>query len=135
MVPIIHMNVRYFQIDNSGKPQENIWWFGGGIDLTPHYVDEEDARFFHSHLKAVCDQHHPEYYPQFKQWADDYFFIKHRNETRGVGGIFFDYLRPGNQYDGEQLLTFVTGCSKSFISAYIPIIEKRKSTPFNESHK
>ena len=95
MVPIIHMNVRYFEMSN-GK-----WWFGGGIDLTPHYVDEADAKYFHSKLKAVCDQHHSSHYPDFKKWADDYFFIRHRNETRGVGGIFFDYLKDENGFTKE----------------------------------
>lgn len=82
MVPIIHMNVRYFEMSNG------VWWFGGGIDLTPHYVNEEDAKFFHTAMKTACDKHDPSYYPDFKKWADDYFFITHRNETRGVGGIF-----------------------------------------------
>src|SRR5690606_15772460 len=86
-VPIIHMNVRYFEVD--GGDDQRVWWFGGGIDLTPHYVDESDAQWFHRELKRVCDAHHPSYYPEFKRWADDYFFIKHRNETRGIGGIFF----------------------------------------------
>ncbi|MCC6690235.1 MAG: coproporphyrinogen III oxidase, partial [Bacteroidia bacterium] len=91
MVPIIHMNVRYFEMDNGVK------WFGGGIDLTPHYVDEEDARYFHRQIKAVCDKFDSAYYPDFKKQADDYFFIRHRNETRGVGGIFFDHLKPSQQ--------------------------------------
>ena len=81
MVPIIHMNIRYFEMTNG------MWWFGGGIDLTPHYINIEDGRHFHRDLKSVCDQHHPSYYPEFKNWADDYFFLKHRNETRGIGGI------------------------------------------------
>jgi coproporphyrinogen III oxidase len=80
MVPIIHMNVRYFEL---GDGQ---WWFGGGIDLTPHYVNESDAKFFHQELKQVCDRYDSGFYPKFKKWADDYFFIKHRNETRGIGG-------------------------------------------------
>src|ERR1700741_2151248 len=80
MVPIIHMNIRYFEMSNGVK------WLGGGIDLTPHYVVEEDAEFFHSELKKVCNKHHPTYYNKFKKWADDYFFIPHRNETRGIGG-------------------------------------------------
>ncbi len=86
MVPIIHMNIRYFEMSNGVK------WLGGGIDLTPHYIVDEDAKFFHSQLKTVCDKHHSSYYPKFKTWADDYFFINHRNETRGIGGIFFDRL-------------------------------------------
>ena len=85
-VPIIHMNVRYFEM-SSGH-----WWFGGGIDLTPHYIIPEDARYFHQSLKEVCDRFHPDYYPKFKKWADDYFYLKHRKETRGIGGIFFDRL-------------------------------------------
>ena len=81
--PIIHMNVRYFEMDNG------LWWFGGGIDLTPHYIDPDDAIFFHTGLKNVCDLHDASFYPTFKTWADDYFFLPHRMETRGVGGIFF----------------------------------------------
>ena len=83
MVPIIHMNVRYFEMSNG------TYWFGGGIDLTPHYVDDSDARWFHTQLKNVCDKHDTANYPRFKTWADDYFYIKHRKETRGIGGIFF----------------------------------------------
>jgi len=82
--PIIHMNVRYFETEGGH------WWFGGGIDLTPHYIFPEDAAFFHQALKTTCDLHHPDYYPKYKVWADDYFYIKHRGETRGIGGIFFD---------------------------------------------
>ncbi|MGB1317610.1 MAG: coproporphyrinogen III oxidase, partial [Flavobacteriales bacterium] len=86
-VPIIHMNVRYFEL------ADGTYWFGGGIDLTPHYVQEEDAAFFHQQLKQTCDKSDLAYYPMFKQWADDYFYIKHRKETRGIGGIFFDRLK------------------------------------------
>ncbi|HET6990115.1 MAG TPA: coproporphyrinogen III oxidase, partial [Bacteroidia bacterium] len=82
MVPIIHMNVRYFELANGE------YWFGGGIDLTPHYVNVEEAKWFHTQLKNTCDKFDAAYYPEFKSWADDYFFIKHRNETRGIGGIF-----------------------------------------------
>jgi coproporphyrinogen III oxidase len=101
MVPIIHMNVRYFEMSNG------TWWFGGGIDLTPHYVNEDDAKYFHRQLKAVCDDHHPSYYSHFKKWADDYFFIKHRNETRGVGGIFFDYLKAEDGFTKPSRFEFV----------------------------
>src|SRR5579872_5998793 len=86
MVPIIHMNIRYFEID------EHTRWFGGGIDLTPHYVNEEDVRYFHNTLEKVCTAFQPSYYREFKKWADEYFYIKHRGETRGAGGIFFDRL-------------------------------------------
>src|SRR5688500_1008168 len=101
MVPIIHMNVRYFEMTNG------TWWFGGGIDLTPHYVDEEDARYFHKSLKQICDQHDPSYYSKFKDWADDYFFLKHRNETRGIGGIFFDYLKGDAGFTKEIRFDFI----------------------------
>jgi len=85
-VPIIHMNIRYFELN------DQIRWFGGGIDLTPHYIDEEDARYFHQQLKDVCDRHDFTYYEKFKNWADDYFYIRHRHETRGIGGVFYDKL-------------------------------------------
>ena len=85
-LPIIHMNVRYFELDN-GK-----YWFGGGIDLTPHYVVPNQAQQFHAGLKSVCDKYKSDFYPRFKEWADNYFFLPHRDETRGVGGIFFDHL-------------------------------------------
>ena len=103
MVPIIHMNLRYFEMSViSQHPAPSTQnpvpskWFGGGIDLTPVYIDLEDAKYFHSRLKETCEQYSTSYYPQFKKWADDYFFIKHRNETRGIGGIFFDRLSPSN---------------------------------------
>jgi coproporphyrinogen III oxidase len=101
MVPIIHMNVRYFEMTNG------TWWFGGGIDLTPHYIDTSDARYFHQQLKSACDRHHQSLYPKFKTWADDYFFLKHRNETRGVGGIFFDYLKADEGFTRESRFDFV----------------------------
>ncbi|HSZ73010.1 MAG TPA: coproporphyrinogen III oxidase, partial [Cytophagaceae bacterium] len=85
-VPIIHMNIRYFEMSNG------TYWFGGGIDLTPHFIVREDAQFFHKKLQAHCNRHHPEFYDAFKKWADDYFYIPHRDETRGIGGIFFDHL-------------------------------------------
>ena len=90
-VPIIHMNVRYFEMG------AGTWWFGGGIDLTPIYVDEKDAKTFHQGLQAACDKHEKEFYPKFSAWADDYFFIPHRNETRGIGGIFYDRLSGENK--------------------------------------
>src|SRR5690606_41529258 len=86
-VPIIHMNILYFELG------ENIRWFGGGIDLTPHYVVEDDARFFHHKMKNVCDKYHGNFYPEFETCADNYFFIKHRQETRGIGGVFYDKLK------------------------------------------
>ncbi len=129
MVPIIHMNVRYFEMSNG------VWWFGGGIDLTPHYVAEEDAVFFHSSLKKSCDKHSATYYPDFKKWADDYFFITHRNETRGVGGIFFDKLSQNEFVSKEQLFAFVKEIGNTFAPVYTQIMNRNKLKPFNESNK
>lgn len=128
-VPIIHMNVRYFEMSTGQS------WFGGGIDLTPHYVVEDDARYFHQHLKTVCDQHHPSYYTDFKKWADDYFFIKHRNETRGVGGIFFDYLKDDNTFTKEQRFEFVKAVGSSFAPLYTYFMNKNKALAFTEAEK
>lgn len=132
MVPIIHMNVRYFEMNNG------IWWFGGGIDLTPHYVNEEDATFFHNALKAACEKHNTDYYPEFKKWADDYFFITHRNETRGVGGIFFDKLTaPENSGSPtkQQLFAFVQDVANAFAPVYTSLMNKNKNKPFTEANK
>lgn len=129
MVPIIHMNVRYFEMSNG------TWWFGGGIDLTPHYIDEGDARYFHRQLKSVCDQHHPTYYSDFKTWADDYFFIKHRNETRGVGGIFFDYLKGEKGFTKETRFAFVQDVGNLFAPLYTYFMEKNHDLPYSDRHK
>jgi coproporphyrinogen III oxidase len=131
MVPIIHMNIRYFEMSNG------IWWFGGGIDLTPHYVVEEDARWFHQQLKNACDRFNPEYYPKFKAWADDYFFIKHRNETRGVGGIFYDYLKSDSNSlaDKESIFEFTKAIGESFAPIYTHLMDKNKNIASNENEK
>jgi coproporphyrinogen III oxidase len=129
MVPIIHMNVRYFEMSNG------TWWFGGGIDLTPHYVVEEDARWFHEQLQKTCVPHDADFYPRFKQWADDYFFIKHRQETRGVGGIFFDRLKGEGPEDKEILFRFVQDVGRSFAPIYTQLIQKNKDLPFGEQEK
>jgi coproporphyrinogen III oxidase len=126
MVPIIHMNVRYFEMTNG------TWWFGGGIDLTPHYVNDDDARFFHLALKSACDRHDPGYYARFKKWADDYFFIRHRNETRGIGGIFFDHLNDKNK---DDIFSFVHDVGSTFAPAYTTLMKKNHSLPFTEAHK
>ncbi len=128
-VPIIHMNVRYFELD-SGK-----WWFGGGIDLTPHYIVPGDARNFHLHLKKVCDQSHADYYPKFKKWADDYFFLKHRGETRGVGGIFFDRLGDAEILDKAALFAFVLRVGEAFCPIYTPLLERYSDVPFGEKER
>lgn len=129
MVPIIHMNVRYFEMSNG------VWWFGGGIDLTPHYVDEEDAHFFHRALKNSCDKHHPDFYPDFKKWADDYFFITHRNETRGIGGIFFDKLNQKENLSKAQLFEFVKEVGNTFAPVYTNLMNKNKNKAYTEENK
>ena len=128
-VPIIHMNVRYFEMSNG------TYWFGGGIDLTPHYVVEEDAVWFHQYLKNICDQHNEAYYPKFKTWADDYFFNTHRNETRGIGGIFFDYQKPNETRNKQQLFAFVKAIGESFAPIYTHFMQKNKDLPFTEEEK
>lgn len=132
MVPIIHMNVRYFEMSNG------IWWFGGGIDLTPHYVVEDDARWFHQQLKNICDKTNTEYYPKFKTWADNYFFIPHRNETRGIGGIFFDYLKNDPNQKGtskDELFDFTHSVGNTFAPTYTHLMQKNKDLPFGETEK
>jgi coproporphyrinogen III oxidase len=132
-VPIIHMNVRYFEMQN---PQgEKKAWFGGGIDLTPHYVVAEDARFFHQKLKAVCDKHHHSYYPMFKDWADNYFFIKHRQETRGIGGVFFDRLSENQDFSLAQRFQFVQSIGEAFAPIYAYLMQKNQDLPFGEKEK
>ena len=128
-VPIIHMNVRYFEMTNG------TWWFGGGIDLTPHYINAEDARHFHRTIKSVCDQHHPSYYPEFKNWADDYFFLKHRNETRGVGGVFFDYLKGESGFTKESRFEFVKALGDAFAPLYVHFMKQNHALNFTEEEK
>lgn len=124
-VPIIHMNVRYFETRKSKDSTEiEDAWFGGGIDLTPHYIVDEDASWFHQQLKNVCDQHNPEYYTAHKKWADDYFFIKHRKETRGVGGIFFDRMKANSDRSLEDLFKYVQGVGEAFAPIYTHLMAK-----------
>jgi coproporphyrinogen III oxidase len=129
MVPIIHMNIRYFET-NAGDS-----WFGGGIDLTPIYVNDEQAQAFHTKMKDVCDRYSPDFYPRFKTWADDYFFITHRNETRGIGGIFFDYLRPSEALSQAELFHFVADVGRTFLKAYLPIVSANKTMSFTDQNK
>ena len=128
-VPIIHMNVRYFEMS------DGTWWFGGGIDLTPHYVVPEDATFFHQELKTTCDKHSEFYYQKFKKWADDYFFIKHRNETRGIGGIFFDRLSEEPSFSKTNRFDFVLDIGKSFAPIYSKIAKNNVQKPFGQREK
>ena len=128
--PIIHMNVRYFELD------KGTYWFGGGIDLSPHYVDLSAARAFHLALKEVCDKYNPEFYPKFKSWADTYFFLPHRNESRGVGGIFFDNQNENSGLSKEQLLNFCLDLGRLFSIIYREQIElKVVQTPTLEELK
>lgn len=129
MVPIIHMNIRYFEMSNGVK------WLGGGIDLTPHYVNEDDANFFHAELKKVCDKHNANYYSKFKTWADDYFFIEHRKETRGIGGIFFDRLNSDTEMSFEKNFAFWQDVGSAFASIYTELINRNRNKSFTESHK
>ena len=151
-IPTVHLNYRYFE---AGP----VWWFGGGIDLTPYYGFAEDAVHFHQTLKSACDRHHSEYYPTFKRWCDEYFYLKHRKETRGIGGIFFDY-QDGNRsklYNGqdltgiaaqhsdavgeleprswEEIFAFVQDCGNAFLPAYLPIVERRKSLEWGDRQR
>lgn len=127
-VPIIHMNVRYFETGET-------WWFGGGIDLTPHYIVPKDAQFFHQSLKEVCDQHHSDYYFKFKTWADDYFYLRHRQETRGVGGIFFDRLNEKEGFTKSERFAFVQAVGNAFCPIYLHLLQKNKDLPFGEQEK
>ncbi len=129
MVPIVHMNVRYFETDTGES------WFGGGIDLTPIYVDETQAKFFHEKMKDTCDKFDSTYYPKFKAWADEYFFNKHRKETRGIGGIFFDYLKPDENKTKEDYFEFVKAVGRTFLEAYRPIVAANKGMSYTEQNK
>ncbi|MEM7555248.1 MAG: oxygen-dependent coproporphyrinogen oxidase [Cyanobacteria bacterium P01_A01_bin.84] len=150
-VPTVHLNYRYFE---AGP----VWWFGGGADLTPYYAFAEDATHFHKTFKQACDRHHQEYYPVFKRWCDEYFYLKHRQETRGIGGLFFDYqdgrggLYKGPSPDGGaanysneigepptrtwfDLFDFVNDCGNAFLKAYLPIVERRKDIEYSDRQR
>ncbi|MFB2923065.1 oxygen-dependent coproporphyrinogen oxidase [Aerosakkonema funiforme] len=150
-VPTVHLNYRYFE---AGP----VWWFGGGADLTPYYPFAEDAAHFHKTFKQACDAHYSEYYPTFKRWCDEYFYLKHRQETRGIGGIFFDYqdgqgqLYRGPDVNGpagvysasigdlkprtwEDLFAFVQDCGYGFLSAYLPIAERRRGIEYGDRER
>lgn len=129
LAPIIHMNVRYFE---TGSGQ---WWYGGGIDLTPHYIDKAEARWFHQQLLQVCQTHHPDFYPRFKNWADDYFFLAHRQETRGVGGIFFDRLNEESGLSREQIHAFVMDVGRVFAPTYCQLLTSKADLPFSAAQK
>ncbi len=135
MIPTVHANFRYFELyeKEGGDPVDA--WFGGGADLTPYYLFAEDARHFHQVYKTVCDRFHPELYPRFKTACDRYFHNEHRGEARGIGGIFFDYLRS----EEEQNLAFwqdmTTSCGDAFLSSYLPIVERRRNEPWGDEER
>lgn len=125
-VPTIHFNYRYFEVDNGDGT--TTWWFGGGTDMTPFFLDKEDCTHFHQTLKSCCDKHDKSYYSRFKKWCDEYFFIKHREECRGIGGIFFDDLDTPDQ---ESCFEFVSACANAVIPSYMPIVTKNKDKGYS----
>ncbi len=125
-VPIIHMNVRYFELDNG------TYWFGGGIDLTPHYIVESQAIEFHRTLKTICDKYHSDFYPRFKKWADEYFYLPHRNESRGVGGIFYDHIDESSGISKEKLMEFALALGDSFADIYEFQVNLGRNKSFSE---
>ncbi|NCD71954.1 oxygen-dependent coproporphyrinogen oxidase [Mucilaginibacter agri] len=135
MVPIIHMNIRYFEMPAAVAGEEPIRWFGGGIDVTPHYVLEDDARFFHNHLKSVCDQFNADFYTKFKTWADDYFYIKHREETRGIGGIFYDRLKADENLSWETIFEFSKAVGRSFLPIYTELVNRNRNKTYTEAEQ
>lgn len=134
MVPTVHANWRYFEMyDESGNVIDS--WFGGGQDLTPYYLFEEDAIHFHKISKAACDRHDGNFYPKYKKQCDEYFWNAHRHEARGIGGLFFDYLKATETRSMQDWYDFVTEVGNSFTSAYVPIVEKRKGLAYEEKHR
>ncbi len=129
-VPTSHANVRLFVAEKEGE--EPVWWFGGGFDLTPYYPFHEDVIAWHEKAKAACDPFGETLYPRYKKWCDDYFYLKHRDETRGVGGLFFDDLNEGSF---EHCFAFMRSVGDAYIEAYRPIVAKRKATPYGERER
>ena len=129
-IPTSHANVRFFIAEKEGEAP--VWWFGGGFDLTPFYPFKEDVVHWHQTAKNICDPFGDDVYPKYKKWCDEYFYLKHRNEARGVGGLFFDDL---NKWDFTQCFDFMKAIGAGFIDAYVPLIEKRKDTPYDENNR
>ena len=129
-VPTSHANVRFFIAEKEGG--EAIWWFGGGFDLTPYYPFHEDVIAWHQTAQAACTPFGEEVYPNYKQWCDEYFYLKHRGETRGVGGLFFDDLNEGGF---ERCFAFTRSVGEAYLEAYRPIVAKRKATPYDERER
>jgi coproporphyrinogen III oxidase len=129
-IPTSHANVRFFIAEKEGE--EPVWWFGGGFDLTPYYGNEEDCRHWHQTAKDACDPFGDDIFPHYKKWCDDYFHIKHRDEPRGVGGLFFDDL---NELGFEQSFALMQSIGNAYIEAYVPIVERRKAEPYGERER
>ncbi len=134
MVPTVHANWRYFEMyDADGKVINS--WFGGGQDLTPYYLFDEDAVHFHNICKTACDKHNPTFYEKYKKQCDDYFWNAHRHEARGIGGLFFDYLKEAPEMSMEAWYNFVTEVGNSFVESYVPIVQKRKNLPSTDENR
>jgi len=134
MIPTVHANWRYFEMYN--KEGEIVdQWLGGGQDLTPYYLIEEDAKHFHAICKMACDVHNPSFYPTYKKQCDEYFYNAHRNEGRGIGGLFFDRLKATDEISMDEWFDFVTEVGDSFLEAYIPIVEKHINESYSEEQK
>jgi len=134
MVPTVHANWRYFEMYNAqGEIVDQ--WFGGGQDLTPYYLFDEDATHFHTICKKACDAHNPDFYPKYKARCDEYFYNAHRGEGRGIGGLFFDYCKATDTMAMQDWYNFVSQVGDSFLEAYVPIVERRKDIAFAKAHK
>ncbi len=134
-VPTTHMNVRFFVAEKEDARKEDrdpIWWFGGGFDLTPYYGFEEDAKHWHVTAKNACAEYGEDIYPRYKKWCDDYFCLKHRQEQRGIGGLFFDDL---NEWGFDKCFAFLRSVGDAFLPAYIPIVERRKDIEYDEQQR
>lgn len=129
-VPTSHANVRFFVAEADG--QDPVWWFGGGYDLTPYYANEDDCRAWHQTAKDALDPLDEQLYPRFKKWCDEYFFLKHRNEARGIGGVFFDDFNEGGF---EHAFSVMRAVGDTYAAAYIPIVNARKDTPYTQAHR
>ena len=129
-VPTSHANVRFFIAEKEGE--DPVWWFGGGYDLTPYYGNEDDCIHWHQAAKDACDPFGNDLYPRFKKWCDDYFYLKHRSEPRGIGGLFFDDF---NELGFEQSFAFMRSIGDSFTKAYVPIFQRRRELPFAEQER
>ena len=136
--PTAHMNVRFFVAQPTGPDDVPLWWFGGGMDLTPYYPEIEDIRHFHASCQAALTHFGADVHPRYKAWCDDYFFLKHRNEPRGVGGIFFDDLNAagaGGETAFERCFALTRAVGDAFADAYLPLVERRRATPYGERER